>query len=46
MKLSEMLLAEWTAEAATTRRMLEIIPEGELEWRPHDKSMTLSRRDG
>jgi len=30
-------------EAATTRRLLERVPEGQLGWRPHPKSMTLGQ---
>jgi len=35
------LLAEFDHEIATTRRLIERIPEDRLRWRPHDKSMTL-----
>jgi uncharacterized damage-inducible protein DinB len=35
------LLEELEQEAATTRRVLERIPEERLGWRPHDRSMTL-----
>src|SRR4051812_16790595 len=35
------LLAEFDHEIATTRRMIERIPEDRLSWRPHPKSMTL-----
>jgi len=35
------LLAEFDHEVATTRRLIERIPEDRLRWRPHDKSMTL-----
>lgn len=34
------LLAEFEQEAATTRRVLERVPEDELSWRPHPKSMS------
>ena len=37
------LLAELTREAATTRRVLERVPENQLAWAPHPKSMTLGR---
>jgi len=30
-------------EAATTRRLLERVPEGQLAWQPHPKSMTLGQ---
>lgn len=35
------LLQELEQEAPTTRRVLERVPEDRLDWRPHDKSMTL-----
>lgn len=41
MNLVEPLLAELRIEAATTRRMLERVPDGSLDWRPHEKSRTL-----
>lgn len=40
MTIAEELLAEFEREARTTRRFLERIPEGQLSWRPHPKSMT------
>ena len=43
MKLTEQLIAELQQEAATTRKMLERVPEESLEWKPHEKSMTLGR---
>ena len=46
MSLSEPIAAELQREAATTRRMLERVPEEKLEWRPHEKSMTLGRLAG
>jgi uncharacterized damage-inducible protein DinB len=46
MGLSEPIAAELQREAATTRRMLERVPEEKLEWRPHEKSMTLGRLAG
>lgn len=41
MTMSEALIAEVTREAATTRRVLERVPEGKLSWAPHPKSMSL-----
>jgi uncharacterized damage-inducible protein DinB len=35
------VLQELEHEARTTRRVLERVPEDQLAWRPHDKSMTL-----
>ena len=46
MSLSEPIAAELRREAATTRRMLERVPEDKLAWRPHEKSMTLGRLAG
>jgi len=31
---------------ATTRKTLERVPEGKPDWKPHDKSMTISRLAG
>ena len=41
MSLAEQLAAELTREAATTRRVLERLPESQLAWKPHAKSMKL-----
>lgn len=41
--LTDGLLSELQAEAATTRRVLERIPEDRLSWRPHPKSMSLGQ---
>jgi uncharacterized damage-inducible protein DinB len=41
MKLTELFLAELEAEASSTRRVLERVPEGRYDWKPHEKSMTL-----
>jgi uncharacterized damage-inducible protein DinB len=32
---------ELQAESATTRRLLERLPEGALSWQPHEKSMSM-----
>src|SRR6201999_1224438 len=37
----EALLAELDAEAATTRRVLERLPEEKFGWRPHPRSYSL-----
>ena len=39
----QMLLKEMEQEAKTTRKMLERVPEGKFDWKPHEKSMTLQR---
>jgi len=43
MKLNEPMIAEIQHEAATTRKMLERVPQESLSWQPHEKSMTLGR---
>ena len=43
MSMTDAILKELDHEAATTRRLLERIPTDKLEWKPHDKSMTLGR---
>src|SRR5688572_15994313 len=37
------LIDELHQEAATTRRVLERVPEEHLSWRPHAKSMSLGQ---
>lgn len=37
------MLNELKQEAATTRRVLERVPEEQLSWKPHTKSMTLGQ---
>ena len=39
--LKEVALGDLEAELATTRRVLERVPEEHLGWKPHEKSMTL-----
>lgn len=39
--IKDSLLPEFDHEMATTRRVLERVPDGELAWKPHGKSMTL-----
>jgi uncharacterized damage-inducible protein DinB len=43
MGLREALIPEFDHEMATTRRLLERVPDQEFEWRPHERSMTLGR---
>lgn len=40
MPLADQLLAEYRAEAQTTRKFLSRLPEDKLTWRAHEKSMT------
>lgn len=37
------LLAELAEEAKSTRRVLERVPEDRLEWRPHEKSLSMGQ---
>jgi uncharacterized damage-inducible protein DinB len=43
MRLVDPLIAELEQEAESTRRVLERVPESELGWRPHEKSMSLGQ---
>lgn len=43
MPLAELLLPEFDAEMAATRRVLERVPDGKTSWKPHPKSMPLGR---
>jgi uncharacterized damage-inducible protein DinB len=39
--LSDLLLPEFDAEIATTRRVLERVPDDRIEWKPHAKSFAM-----
>jgi uncharacterized damage-inducible protein DinB len=41
MKLAEVFSAQLEREAAVSRRVLERVPEGRQDWKPHEKSMAL-----
>lgn len=41
MALIDGMLQELEEEAKTTRRVLERVPENQLDWRPHQKARTL-----
>ena len=41
MKLTELFLADLEREAGPTRRLIERVPEGRDDWKPHEKSMQL-----
>jgi len=43
MRIIDGLLSELEQEAATTRRVLERIPQVHLSWKPHPKSMSLGQ---
>jgi uncharacterized damage-inducible protein DinB len=46
MAIKDALLPEFDHEMATTRRLLERVPEAEFAWRPHAKSMALGQLAG
>ena len=41
MDIIQALLKEMEAEAATTRKMLQLVPTDKLNWKPHEKSMSM-----
>ena len=41
MKLSEILLAQLEREIPATRKVVERVPDGKPDWKPHPKSMPL-----
>jgi uncharacterized damage-inducible protein DinB len=43
MKVADVVLAELEREGASTVRMLERVPADKLDWRPHQKSMSLGQ---
>lgn len=43
MPIVDSFLQELEQEAATTRRVLERVPNDKLDWRPHPKSMSLGQ---
>lgn len=43
MKMIDVLLAEMDQESQSTMRVLERIPQAQLTWRPHAKSMSLGQ---
>jgi len=43
MTFSQTLLPDWEEEMKNTRKILERVPDGKNEFRPHEKSMTLGR---
>ena len=46
MAIKDALLPEFDHEMATTRRLLERLPEVEFAWKPHDRSMALGQLAG
>lgn len=41
--LCQQLLAELKQEAATTRKILAVVPHDKSDWKPHEKSMSLGQ---
>ena len=41
MAIKDTLLAEFDHEMGTTRRLLDRLPDAQLSWKPHEKSMSL-----
>ena len=46
MGITRTLLPEFDIEMANTRKLLELVPEDRPDYKPHEKSMTLSRLAG
>lgn len=46
MPMIDAYLAELDHESATSRRVLERVPEDRMGWKPHERSMTLGRLAG
>ena len=42
MTISESLLPEFDQEMTTTRRVLERVPDGKPDWKPHPKSFSIA----
>ena len=40
---TKLMFADVTSELASTRRVLERVPDGNNDWHPHDKSMSMGR---
>ncbi|MEP6763238.1 MAG: DinB family protein [Gemmatimonadaceae bacterium] len=43
MRIVDIMLGEYTHEAASTRKILERVPADKGDWKPHEKSMSLSQ---
>lgn len=43
MSISQMLLPEFDSEMENTRKLLDRVPDGKFDYKPHEKSMTLGR---
>ena len=43
MSIAESILPEFDHETATTRALLERVPEDKADWKPHERSMSLGQ---
>ena len=43
MTIGQSMLPEFDQEMKNTRKMLERVPDGKFDYKPHEKSMTLGR---
>jgi len=43
MKIADVLLLDYDAEIAKCRRVIELVPDDKADWKPHEKSMPISR---
>ena len=41
MTIAELLVPEFDQEMASTRKVLERVPDGKFDWKPHDKSFAM-----
>ncbi len=46
MPITDALLPEYDHEVGTTRKLLERVPDGKFDWKPHDRSMSLGQLAG
>ncbi len=43
MTISNVMMQEFLHESETTKKLLERVPEDKLDWKPHEKSMSMGR---
>lgn len=46
MTISQRILTDFEAEAASTRKLLAVVPDDKFDWKPHDKSWSLGQLAG
>src|SRR5260370_36150458 len=46
MPIAQVLLPEFDQEVKNTRKLLQCVPDGKFDYKPHEKSMTLGRLAG